>query len=319
MKNVAVIGGSGFIGTRLCQRLSEQDNVSFSILDIAPSAGFPQLVIPCDVTQPAQLSDALKGKDCIINLSAEHKDNVQPIQRYYDVNVQGAENVCQAARDNDIQHIIFTSSVAIYGLVEQETFEDGDINYFNHYGQSKYEAEQVYLKWLEEDKDNRTLTIIRPTVVFGEGNRGNVYNLLKQISSGNFIMIGDGTNKKSLAYVENVAAFIQHRLSFDGSLEVFNYADKPDLPVNELVTIANQALDKKPSKLRLPYALGMLGGYGFDLLAKVTGREFPISSVRVKKFCATTQFGSKYRDATGFTPPVDLPAALSKTIQNEFK
>lgn len=319
MKNVAVIGGSGFIGTRLCNRLAKQGDVSFNILDIAPSDAFAQQHKYCDVTQPKQLADALKGMDCIINLSAEHKDNVQPIQRYYDVNVQGAENVCNAAREQNIQHIIFTSSVAIYGLVEQETFEDGDINYFNHYGQSKYEAEQVYLKWQEEDKANRTLTIIRPTVVFGEGNRGNVYNLLKQISSGKFIMIGDGTNKKSLAYVENVAAFIQHRLSFDGELEIFNYADKPDLPVNELVTIANKALDKKPSKLRLPYTLGMLGGYGFDVLAKVTGREFPISSVRVKKFCATTQFGSKHRDATGFTPPVDLPSALSKTIQCEFK
>lgn len=318
MKKVAIIGGSGFIGTRLCQRLTN-DQVSFTILDIQPSERFPQHAQHCDVTNADELTNAVAGADCIINLSAEHKDNVQPIQKYYDVNVGGAEKTCNAARTNNINHIIFTSSVAVYGLVEKETFEDGDINYFNHYGQSKYEAEQVYLKWLEEDKVNRRLTIIRPTVVFGEKNRGNVYNLLRQISSGKFMMIGDGTNKKSLAYVENVAAFIQHRLAFDGDLEIYNYADKPDLSVNDLVQVANQALNKSSSNLRLPYSLGMLGGYAFDVLAKVTGKEFPISSVRIKKFCATTQFGSKYRDETGFKPPVQLPDALSQTIQYEFK
>ncbi|MBL3955904.1 NAD-dependent epimerase/dehydratase family protein, partial [Bacteroides thetaiotaomicron] len=50
--------------------------------------------------------------------------------------------------------------------------------------------------------------ILRPTVIFGEGNRGNVYNLLRQITSGRFLMVGDGENRKSMAYVGNVVAFI---------------------------------------------------------------------------------------------------------------
>ena len=70
--------------------------------------------------------------------------------------------------------IIFTSSVAIYGFAPANTGEDGKPDYFNDYGRTKYLAEQVYKKWQAEDPENRTLVIVRPTVIFGEGNRGNV-------------------------------------------------------------------------------------------------------------------------------------------------
>ena len=70
-------------------------------------------------------------------------------------------------------------------------------------------AEKVIKEWYENEPDNKSVTILRLTVIFGERNRGNVYNLLKQISSGKFIMIGKGENKKSMAYVGNIAALIK--------------------------------------------------------------------------------------------------------------
>ena len=66
----------------------------------------------------------------------------------------------------------------------------------------------VYKDWQSEDPENRTLIIVRPTVIFGEGNRGNVYNLLNQVASRRFVMFGNGKNIKSMAYVENIAAFL---------------------------------------------------------------------------------------------------------------
>jgi UDP-glucose 4-epimerase len=66
---------------------------------------------------------------------------------YDDVNVQGARNVCIAAEKLRITEIIFTSTVAIYGFSEQELDEEAENNYINDYGRTKYEAEQVYLKW----------------------------------------------------------------------------------------------------------------------------------------------------------------------------
>jgi uncharacterized protein YybS (DUF2232 family) len=74
--------------------------------------------------------------------------------------------------------------------------------------------ENILKNWQEQGKEERTLVIIRPTVVFGEKNRGNIYNLMRQISTGKFVMIGNGENKKSIAYVGNLAAFIKYCLNF---------------------------------------------------------------------------------------------------------
>ena len=142
------------------------------------------------------VDDMLLGcRDCdvIYNLAAEHKDDVRPISLYDDVNVQGARNVCEAAAKLGITEIIFTSSVAIYGFSPHELDEQASIGYINDYGRTKYEAEQVYLEWVQADSSRR-LRILRPTAVFGEGNRGNVYNLIRQLGKKHFVMVGAGEN-----------------------------------------------------------------------------------------------------------------------------
>jgi GlcNAc-P-P-Und epimerase len=64
------------------------------------------------------------------------------------------------------------------------------------------------------------LLIIRLTVAFGEQNLGNMFNLLRQIASGKFIMIGDGESRKSMAYVENVAAFIEYGIGLPAGVYI---------------------------------------------------------------------------------------------------
>jgi hypothetical protein len=68
--------------------------------------------------------------------------------------------------------------------------------------------------------------------------------------------------------------------------QVFNYIDKPDLNMNELVSQVEKSLNKNIPSTHFPYWLGMLGGYGFDILGKLTGavginKKFSVSSVRV--------------------------------------
>ncbi len=315
---VAVIGGAGFIGTRLCNRLFKKEGVDFVILDKVVSSVYPEKCQNCNVEQVDQLRSSLSGEvDVVINLAAEHRDNVYPASRYYDVNVQGQKNICKVMKEFGIQRHIFTSSVAIYGFVSAETFEDGKFAPFHDYGKSKLEAEGVLDSWFSEGQKQNS--VIRPTVVFGEGNRGNVYNLLRQISTGRFLMIGSGKNRKSMAYVENLAAFLEYLIDNGGDHQVFNFVDKPDFDMNELCSAVNIALGKEPKFFRLPYGVGLAAGYAFDILAKVTGKEFPISSIRIKKFCGTTLFGSKSISATNFAVPVPLAEGLKKTVESEFK
>lgn len=316
---ILVIGGSGFIGSRLCARL-EQSGARFLIFDKAKSPFFSdERCVIGDIRDSAALEKSLDGIDVVVNLAAEHRDDVRPVSLYDEVNVQGARNLVEACRQKNVRTIVFTSSVAVYGFAKPEEDESGPIHYFNDYGRTKWGAEEVYRAWYDEDPDTRSLIILRPTVVFGERNRGNVYNLIKQIASRFFFMVGDGNNVKSMAYVENVAAFLEYCATNLKGFHVYNYIDKPDFSMNELVGLVNKELGNEDrTKLRVPYWLAYVGGLVFDLAAFVSRKKFTISSIRVKKFCATTQFSSNNIGKTGFFAPVSLAEGLRRTIRYEF-
>ncbi len=346
---ITIIGGSGFVGTRLVKRLLDA-GYSVRIADKRRSVTYPELWTRCDVRNApieknefhASLTDeamapgaekiakkamsmhslieVLKDSDIVINLAAEHRDDVTPKSLYDEVNVQGSENICEACTELGIHKIIFTSSVAVYGFAPAGTDETGEINYFNDYGRTKYLAEEKYREWLKADSAN-SVTIIRPTVIFGEQNRGNVYNLLHQIASGRFPMVGKGTNRKSMNYVENVAAFIEYELSHDTEPgeHLYNYCDEPVYDMNHLVLDCYRALGKPKTRLiHFPYWLAYCGGLCFDLLAFITRRKFAINSIRIKKFTQNTYFVGNNIKKTDFVAPVALKEGLRRTIDYEF-
>lgn len=312
---IGIIGAAGFLGTSIMKDF-QREGIRYQGFDIKFSQESIQYL---DVEKCSENTD-LKGCKTIINLAAVHRDDIKPVRRYDDVNIEGAKNICKAASANDVNRIIFISSVAIYGFAPPGTDESGKVNYFNDYGRTKSEAEKVYINWQKEDPSKRNLIIIRPTVIFGPGNRGNVYNLLKQINSKRFAMFGNGQNIKSMAYVENVSSFIRHALSFDfdKGIEIYNYIDKPDLSMNELVTISRSTLFQRNNVgLRFPKFLGIAIGLIFDVVASLSGKKLPISSIRVKKFMATTKFNTSL-DETDFVPPFTLKEGLEKTLRYEF-
>lgn len=318
MQTIDIIGGSGFIGTRLVRRLVSREQLNVRVIDKASSRSYPNLTTLADVRFPEQLSQSLADNSVIVNLAAEHRDDVRPLSLYDDVNVGGAKNICAVAREKGVRTIVFTSTVAVYGFAERGTDENGKIDPFNDYGRTKHEAEEVFKTWQAEAPEERTLVIVRPTVVFGEQNRGNVYNLLRQIASGKFVMVGHGNNRKSMAYVENVAAFIEHSMTFKAGVHIYNFIDKPDFSMNDLVINVNRILGR-PTKIgfRLPFAVGYLIGKCFDILAALTGKRFAISAIRVKKFCADSVYNTAI-GTTGFVPPVALEKALEQTVRYEF-
>lgn len=271
-----------------------------------------------DVRDCSALEAACEGMDVVYNLAAEHRDDVRPLSLYEEVNVGGARNVVAAAALANVKMIIFTSSVAVYGESSEPLDEYAPHNWINEYGRTKSLAEEVHISWAEADPARR-LVVVRPSVVFGPGNRGNVYNLLRQIASGRFIMIGQGKNRKSMAYVDNVAAFLVHSLNSSTGVYIYNYADKPDFDMNTLVGTVRERMGHAPGTgIRLPLWLAHIAGALADLLASVFGRSLPISGVRVRKFIANTEVDARRAHDTGFQRPVGLSDGLSRTLDVEF-
>ncbi len=317
---ITFIGGSGFVGTRLIELLKE-DSTNYSKIkniDLLQSHFHPEVTEVGDVRDQACMDEKLQDTDCVILLAAQHRDDVHPTSLYYETNVGGMEKTLKAMEKNGVKRIVFYSSVAVYGLNKKNPNEEHPADPFNHYGKSKWQAEVVLQEWYKTHPD-WNINIIRPTVIFGERNRGNVYNLLKQIASGKFLMVGNGNNKKSMAYVGNIVAFTKFLIENKTTgYNVYNYIDKPDFNMNELVGHVSKVLNKHIPTTHFPYWLGMLGGYGFDLLAKITGKKLTVSSVRVKKFCATTEFDATKVKETGFKAPYTLGEGLARTLEFEF-
>ena len=306
---IAITGSSGFIGARLARDLRANGHEIVEIdLDVKK---------PVDIMNVKDLSDACEGCDAIYHLAAAHRDDIFPRSIYYDVNVQGTKNVLQAAQDNNVSRVVFTSSFAVYGLDSVTPSEETAPAPFNDYGRSKLEAERVIAKW-HQDNQQVGVTVVRPVVVFGEGNRGNVYTLINQVAKGRFLMIGDGSNKKSMAYVGNVVDFLKFCLDRPAGIEIFNYADKPDFDMKRLMAVITKVLGRTSSKISLPYFIGVGVGHVFDAMSRVTGKTFPVSAIRVKKFCADTTCAAQKVKDEGFAPSYSLEDGIYAMIRHDF-
>jgi len=306
---IKLIGGAGFVGTRLSELLDD----SVCLDKRLTGENY------CDITCYNSILTKISNEDVIVLLAAEHRDDVSPASKYYETNVRGTQKVLEVMDEVGCNHLIFTSSVAVYGLNKANPGENHPVDPFNHYGRSKYEAENIIKAWYEKEPNGKSVTIIRPTVIFGERNRGNVYNLLNQITSGRFLMVGKGQNKKSMAYIGNIVDFIKHRVEkAELGLHVFNYVDKPDLSMSALLSLIQLSLNKQIPSVRIPIWLGYAGGYWFDFLTFVTGKKYAVSSVRIKKFIATTQFDAKKVHSGEWKAPYTLEEGLDRTLNYEF-
>ncbi|MBA7617733.1 N-acetyl-alpha-D-glucosaminyl-diphospho-ditrans,octacis-undecaprenol 4-epimerase [subsurface metagenome] len=112
---ILITGGSGFIGSRLVADLMALDH-EIVIFDKMSSEQYPNMVVPGDVRDRNDLTHALTNVDLIYHLAAEHHDKVRPISLYQEVNVEGTANLITAAEKNGVEKIVFTSTIAIYGL-----------------------------------------------------------------------------------------------------------------------------------------------------------------------------------------------------------
>jgi GlcNAc-P-P-Und epimerase len=310
-----ITGNAGFIGKYLTSALIHGGH-EIRGLDIRPrkdvEKGFTQVagnVIDRDVVR-----EVMAGIDCIIHLAAEHKDFGISQEEYFRVNVEGTKVLLDVATEKDIKKFIFFSSVAVYGS-RQPSSDTTVPQPNNHYGASKLKAEEVIREWAQADT-RRRVVIIRPTVVFGPRNHANIFRLVKQVSDERFIWVGNGSDIKSVAYVENVVdatVFISSRM--DVGMQIYNYADSPHLTTKDIVHIIAAKAGARVPKLKIPWPLAITTASMFDILGKLFGIDFPITSARIRKFNTPTCHRAEKIFALGFRPRFTIEEGLEKMVK----
>lgn len=324
---ILVTGGSGFIGGYFHRELTARGHEIVNLDLVDPSGPIAECAyVKGDVRDPDAVTRALthlgEPVDHVVHLAAAHHDFGIEHDTYYDVNENGARVITEAMDAHNVSELTFYSTVAIYGEVPEPITEESDKKFFNPYGGSKWAGEQVFMGWTDKGvndagKQRRCLTI-RPTVTFGPNNFANMYSLIRQVDSGKYAQFGKATNIKSLSYVENIVDATLHLWDYEGraNYDPYNWIDKPDLSSGEIAVACMESLGKGSKPITVPLWLGLLAGVPFDVVIKLTGKNLPISTARIKKlFTMQTKYEADKVLATGYTPKVPLKEGIDRMVK----
>jgi nucleoside-diphosphate-sugar epimerase len=314
---VLVTGGAGFIGGYLCARLAARGH-PVTVLDLArPAPGAPVArALVGDVRDPSAVGAALAGCEAVFHLAAAHHDYGIDERTYFAVNEGGARVLCAAMDAAGVREACFYSSVAVFGDAPAPHHEEAPTAPAHPYGASKLAGERVFAEWAARGAGRRAL-VVRPTITFGPGNVANMYALIRQIRSRLFARVGPGTNVKSLSYVENLVDATLFLWDRPGrpAFDVYHWVEKPDWTSRQIVDAIRAALGRGPARFGVPLPLALALAAPFDLLARATGRHFPVSRARVRKLAGDhTQFEADKARAAGFTPAVTLEEGVRRMV-----
>ena len=200
---VLVTGASGFVGSAVLRRCAAEglQCVAFSR---RPSM-IPNVTVHTgDVTDPESVRRAMRGARAVVHAAGlVHQRWGTPRAQYDHVNVEGTRVVIEAAVESGVNRLVLISSTAIYGRGGDAPQEDSPPKPTTPYGASKYAAERLALALSAQR--GMALTIVRPATVVGEGDQGSVAALARLLYQRRFVWIGDGSNRKTLIDVDDLA------------------------------------------------------------------------------------------------------------------
>lgn len=311
--SILLTGGSGFIGSYFHSQLLHSDIINLDLHE--PRFINKATFVQGDIRKEEDIRMAVRGREIktIISLAAKHHDFGIGHDEYFDTNEDGTKALCAVASEFGINEIIFYSSVAVYGTRDVISTEELIPQPDSPYGASKLAGEKVLKAWAA-DNPQRKVLIIRPTVAFGPGNVANMFNLIKQIDSRLYFHLGKANTVKSIAYVENLVAgtlFLKSKMT-EGVL-VYNYADEPQLTTRQIAEEISNALGKK-IRFTVPLWIALTMAFPFDLVIKLTGKNLPISTARVKKLATQTHHSAQRIFSEGFTPRYTTQQGLQKMV-----
>jgi len=314
--NHIIFGASGFIGTHLAKYINKIDKGDEKVFryDINTKVSIDYEVV--DVRKSIICNIPNSSNSVIYNLAAIHTTPGHTDHEYFETNIVGAENVCKFARENNINTIVFTSSIAPYGPSETLKEESTIPMPNSPYGISKLTAEYIHKAWQAEDALNRKLFIVRPGVVFGQSEGGNFTRLYQALKKGTFFYPGRKDTVKAAVYVKDVARILYEAGSnMRPSWVTYNLSLYPAPAIETICKTMAEVTGVKEPKLVIPggflkFAAGNVYNMGRLMGKKING----IHPDRVKKLMISTNISGKKLSES----PYKLKFNLKDAIEDWF-
>ena len=327
-RRCVLFGGTGFIGTHLATHLLSDNRVErvwLADFRLTPSTTWPKDLqvlqqngrvqcVELDVRQPILHPDLPPEAELIVNLAAVHREPGHEPDEYFATNLPGADNVCAWAENVHCSRMIFTSSIAPYGPTEEHKDEASLPVPISPYGASKLAAEKIHLGWQRAAK-NRKLIIVRPGVVFGPGEGGNVTRMIRAVLKRYFFYMGNRQTRKAGGYVKELCHSLtwvmdwQDRTGTDVSL--FNFSMDPAPTVEEYVNTIFRVAEVRHFIPSVPYPLLLAASYPIEAVSRPLGLHQPISPVRIRKLVRSNNIVPGFLCAQGYPFQYTLEQALA--------
>ncbi len=205
--------------------------------------------------------------------------------------------------------MVFTSSISPYGPSEDLKDESSLPVPETPYGSSKLAAEEIHIGW-QSGCACRRLLILRPGVVFGPGEGGNVTRLVRSVVKGYFVYVGNRQTRKAGGYVKELCRAIRFGLEHqDRSREavtLLNFSMDPPATLESYVNAIRRVAGIRRSPMSVPRSLLLGMAFPIDAVARTFGIRQPISPVRVRKLFRSTSIDPAALRRLGYLPGTTL-------------
>jgi nucleoside-diphosphate-sugar epimerase len=289
----------------------------FRRLNVANNQGIQTVI--CDVRKPVNWSPA-ESVELIANFAAVHREPGHEDFEYYETNLLGAQNVCAWAEKVGCNRLIFTSSISPYGPSEAVKDERSLPVPATAYGGSKLAAEKIHQIWQAKDDANRRLVIVRPGVVFGPGEGGNVSRLIKAVLHRYFFYMGNRATRKAGVYVKELCNamwwVLQQQEAKGERVSLFNMTMNPGPSIEEYVNAVCMVAGVKRTVPAVPYPLLLTAAYSIDAIARPLGVGHPFSPVRIRKLVRSNNILPTYLVENGYPYQYTLESAFADWKQS---
>jgi nucleoside-diphosphate-sugar epimerase len=292
---IAITGASGFVGQNLQEYLRDSYDLNFMSVRYLPNRQF-------DISS-----------DVIVHLAGKAHDlkKVSNQTDYYEANFELTKQLFDAFLASEATVFVFMSTVkAVADVVQGTLTEDAVANPKTHYGMAKLQAEQYILS--QELPQGKRVYILRPCMIHGPRNKGNLNLLYHLVAKGLPWPLGDFNNQRSFLSIENLCFVINELLeSTDIPSGVYQVSDDTALSTNELIQLLGVSLGKKNRILNIPSSLikgvARLGDY----------LNLPLNSERLQKLTENYVVSNKkLLHAIGKPLPIESKEGLLKTFQS---
>ena len=315
-------GSTGFIARHLIPLLTHhysQVNTATrsNCLTISPNLTG---VVVGNIDGNTNWHEALQNIDVVIHLAARahilQDNSANPEAEFFSVNTEGTANLVKQSIQAGVKHFVFISSIgAMASLSNQPLQENSPCHPDTPYGRSKLAAEQALISLA--NPSDMTWTILRPTLVYGPGNPGNMERLIKLVKKGLPLPFGRVNNCRSLVYVGNlVDAIITCLTHPNAKNQTFLISDGQDLSTPDLIRKIAYYLDCPCNLLPVPPRLLKVAGNLGDMGEKLLGRSLPLNTPTIDRLLGSLVVdSSKIRNTLNWQPPYTIDEGLQQTLR----